>query len=133
VVPALEAVVVGAVAVTARALQASHADLTIVQWRVLILLTSVGEPLSMGDLAIRLGSTRSATSRLVGRLVRRSLVDVREAAHDRRSRIVLLTPAGNDLVKRVRANRTRELERVAIHAADAAAIVRLGEAFRQFD
>ncbi len=122
---------VGSVAVTARAIQAAAPDLTLVQWRLLVLLSSRG-PLTIGELAERLGVTSSATSRLVRRVADRSLVRTSRPAADRRNRRVALSAPGRALVERVIAARNRELGRVAVDPGDQASIDRLAEAFREF-
>jgi DNA-binding MarR family transcriptional regulator len=127
----LEAIVVGSVAITARALQSAAPDLTIVQWRLLVLLANRG-PLTVGELADRLGVTSSAVSRLVRRVADRSLVVTRRSAADRRTRSVAVSPAGAELVALVVAARRNDLDRVELRPDDRASIERLADAFRHF-
>lgn len=127
---ALEAIVVGAVAVTARALQASGADLTLVQWRLLVVLASREEPQSVGMVAAGVGATSSATSRLAGRLVGRGLVNRQRDPDDGRSSLLSLTPRGADLVALVLAHRQAWLRHLVLTADERAALPGLAAAFR---
>ena len=60
--------------------------------------TAGTEALSVGELAVILGRSPSATSRVVGGLVRRGLVTVAEEVADRRLRLVTPTQAGTALL-----------------------------------
>lgn len=125
----LEAIVIGSVALTARALADAGADLTLVQWRVLVVLHAAGEPLAIGDLARRIGASPSAMSRLIGRLMARGYVSRHGERRDRRERRVVLSEPGRELVGRIVSVRDRELEGLAIEPADGRAVERLGIAF----
>lgn len=70
---------------------------TMAQMRVLMLLSAVGEA-RMSDLAHQLGISPSTLSSLVDRLVEPQFVTRRDDAHDRRSVLVSLAPAGNQLL-----------------------------------
>jgi DNA-binding MarR family transcriptional regulator len=111
VVDSLESIVAGSVAITARALADAAPDLTILQWRALVLVADGG--LAVRDLAVRIGATSSATSRLVGRLAGRGLVTTVKAGDDRRVTWVVLTPSGEDLRRRVLERRAIDLETIA--------------------
>lgn len=84
-------------------LSASHTPefpdphVTMAQMRVLMLLSAVGEA-RMSDLAHQLGISPSTLSSLVDRLVEAQFVTRRDDAHDRRSVLVSLAPAGNQLL-----------------------------------
>ena len=70
---------------------------TMAQMRVLMLLSAVGET-RMSDLAHQLGISPSTLSSLVDRLVEAHLVTRRDHAHDRRSVLVSLAPAGSQML-----------------------------------
>lgn len=80
---------------------AEEFDLSGSQAHALYLL---GEPRSMGELAQRLVCDASNVTGLVDRLERRGLIERRPASDDRRVRMLVLTPAGEEL-------RARALER----------------------
>src|SRR3954451_7715434 len=97
VLPSLEAIVVGSVALTARALADAGAELTLVQWRVLVVLHGAGEPLAIGDLARPVAASPSAMSRLIGRLTTRGYLSSHGERRDRRERRVVLSQRGRQL------------------------------------
>ena len=66
-------------------------------------------PLSSKDAAERIGAEPPAMTRLVDDLVRRGLVIRNEAAHDRRLRILSLSPAGRRFVARLGAARVQQI------------------------
>jgi DNA-binding MarR family transcriptional regulator len=72
-------------------------SVTMAQMRVLMLLSAVGEA-RMSDLAHQLGISPSTLSSLVDRLVEARFVARRDDARDRRSVLVSLAPAGNQLL-----------------------------------
>lgn len=72
---------------------------TMAQMRVLMLLSAIGET-RMSDLAHKLGISLSTLSSLVERLVEADLAHRREDAHDRRSVLVSLAPAGAALLEK---------------------------------
>ncbi|HEX5450794.1 MAG TPA: MarR family transcriptional regulator, partial [Candidatus Limnocylindrales bacterium] len=96
VVDALERIVFGAVGVTAVALQEATPaiDLTLLQWRVLVVLGEPAGPLRVGILALRIGASVPSASRLVRRMERRGLVETARDEADRRATRVGLSPAG---------------------------------------
>jgi DNA-binding MarR family transcriptional regulator len=67
------------------------------QMRVLMLLSAVGEA-RMTDLAHQLGIAPSTLSSLVDRLVEGGLATRRDDAHDRRTVLVSLAPAGSRML-----------------------------------
>jgi len=113
VLASLESIVIGSVAITARALTDAAVDLTFLQWRALIVVGAGNDRVAVGEIATRIGATSSATSRLVGRLERRGLVARDRGADDRRVTHVRLTPAGRRLRGRVIRSRARDLRTVA--------------------
>jgi len=135
---ALEAVVFGSVAVTSRALAVVGLELTLAQWRVLVV---VGENLEGGatvtEIAARLGAEISPVSRLVSRLARRGLVIAYKDDRDRRVTRVTVSDAGREIRDTV-IERRRELLAEVLAAAgpidrDAeAALHRIGVAFRRY-
>ena len=126
------------IGVTARAIDQTTeaAELTLVQWRVLV-IASQTEGLRIGELAVHLGISIPSASRLVRRIEAQGLLTAMRADDDRRATNVALTAAGRDIVDVV-VRRRRELIGLALSAepehlpADAAPLVgqiadRLGE------
>ncbi len=132
----LERIVVGSVSVTARAVADAAPELSLLQWRVLVVLAGQPDGATVTEVAERIGSRLPATSRLLGRLRRRDLVAMRKDHPDARVTTVLLTGEGQSLWERVAGRRREDLE-VAIAAAqledaDNAVLARLAEAFAVF-
>jgi DNA-binding MarR family transcriptional regulator len=96
VAEAIDRVVVAGVALTARALSqaTTESDLSLPQWRVLVVLGDATGPLRLSDIAAHLGVTLPATSRQLRRLERRGLIAIRPHERDRRAVSVELTQAG---------------------------------------
>jgi DNA-binding MarR family transcriptional regulator len=78
---------------------------------VLALLDGHG-PLGLTELAHRLGLTKPTTSRHVARLAAAGLVATRPDGRDVRALLVVLTPAGDGVVARLRAARHERLAEV---------------------
>jgi DNA-binding MarR family transcriptional regulator len=112
----VERLVVASVGITARALGEVAPDLTLVQWRVVVLVDVAGS-IAIGALAAALDSKIAAISRLVSRLRRRGLVETHRGDEDARVVLVSLTEQGRDLRRRVVERRRDDLRR-AIDAAD---------------
>lgn len=129
----LEPLMVGAVALTARAISAEDPDLTLVQWRVLVVVHSRPAGATVGEIADAVGATSSAVSRLLGRLARRDLVRLEPHPQDRRATQVRVTTGGADVVKRVVSRRLRALRAIDIPAADRPALERLVASFAGLD
>jgi DNA-binding MarR family transcriptional regulator len=104
----LERIVIASVAVTARALADVSPELTLVQWRVLVLVDQHGG-MGIGPIAAALGTKIAAVSRLIGRLRARGLVETRRGESDARLVLVSLTPKGEELRARVVERRRAEL------------------------
>jgi DNA-binding MarR family transcriptional regulator len=85
------------VGLAARSLGGRDEDVTLAQFRALVVLVSKG-PQRIVDLAQELRVTSSTATRMCNRLQRKDLVARRERAQDRRAAWVVLTPAGRDLV-----------------------------------
>jgi DNA-binding MarR family transcriptional regulator len=115
--PLLERVVMGSVSVTARVVAEGAPELTLLQWRLLVVLAEAPDGATVSELASQIGSRLPATSRLIGRLRRRGLVQTRKDHPDARITTVLLGPGGRELWQRVVASRRSELAAV-LAAAD---------------
>ena len=85
------------VALAATSVAEHDPDVTLVQFRSLVVLASRG-PQRTTDLAARLAVAPSTVTRLCDRLVRRGLVQRFRRAADRRATWVVLTEAGRDFV-----------------------------------
>lgn len=122
----------GAVAITDRAIAAAGADLTFVQWRVLLVVGERDEGASVSDIASRIGAHASPASRLISRLKRRGIVATKKGATDARVTMVRLTPVGAALRARVLDLRRQDLGRLPLEGTtvgDEQAIGRLARAF----
>jgi DNA-binding MarR family transcriptional regulator len=97
------------VAVAARSLASVHEDVTLPQYRVLVVLCARG-PLGMGELADELGCSGSTATRLCDRLVARALVDRHHRLDNRRQVEVHATQTGVQLVRDVTARRRAEID-----------------------
>jgi DNA-binding MarR family transcriptional regulator len=96
------------VAVAARSLAEVAEEVTLTQYRSLVVLASRG-PQSSAALAEELAVTSSTASRLCDRLVRKGLVRRREDRRDRRAVRLALTPEGRALVDAVTERRRAEI------------------------
>lgn len=102
------------VATTARSLVGQPIEVTLPQFRVLVVLDTQG-PQRIVDITRELGVDASVGTRMCERLVRKGLVTRERSAADKRVVIVTLSPAGQELV-----TRTREQRRAALAVAVAA-------------
>src|SRR5689334_10937177 len=74
---ALEQVAVGMVGITSAVFAADPPiDLTLLQWRTLVVVTEAADGLRISEVAARVGTSLPSASRLVDRLARRGLVSV---------------------------------------------------------
>jgi DNA-binding MarR family transcriptional regulator len=96
------------VGLAARSLGSLDDDVTLPQFRTLVLLVSRG-PQRVGDLAQELTVTSSTAVRMCNRLVRKGLVAREERPEDRRAAWITLTPAGRDLIGEVMRRRRESL------------------------
>jgi DNA-binding MarR family transcriptional regulator len=96
------------VGVAARSLGALDEDVTLPQFRTLVVLVSRG-PQRVVDLAQELTVTSSTAVRMCNRLVRKGLVAREERPEDRRAAWIVLTPAGRDLIGDVMRRRRETL------------------------
>jgi DNA-binding MarR family transcriptional regulator len=115
IVDALERLVVAGVALTTRSLSTARADLdlTLAQWRVLVVLGDASDGATISQVAGRIGVTLPATSRQLRRLARRGLVEIGPDEGDRRAMRVRMTGLGHAAREDVVAFRKKELAKVA--------------------
>ncbi len=134
--PLLERLVMGSVGVTARVVAEGAPELTLLQWRVLVVLAGHPDGVTVSDLASQIGSRLSAMSRLLGRMRRRGLVETRKDHPDARITTVLLGPGGRELWERVVASRRSELVALLVAASftpsDEPGLERLAHAMETF-
>ncbi|MBW0105562.1 MarR family winged helix-turn-helix transcriptional regulator [Pseudonocardia sp. KRD291] len=98
-------------AVAARSLAAVDEDVTLPQYRTLVVLAQYGAR-RPADLAASLAVTPSTATRMCDRLVAKGLIDRERADDDRRAVAVALTRDGEDLVRNVTGHRREELGRL---------------------
>ncbi|GAA4557600.1 MarR family transcriptional regulator [Pseudonocardia xishanensis] len=117
-------------AVVARSLAAVDEDVTLPQYRALVVLAQHG-PRRPVDLAEALAVTPSTATRMCDRLVARELAVRERVAEDRREVRVLLSDRGRDLVDEVTRRRRTELAGLlgALSAAQRSSVV---QALRTF-
>lgn len=110
--------------IVARSLAPAHDQVSVPQFRVLVLL-SVHSPQRSGELAERVGVHPSTFTRMADRLVAGGWVERAENPHSRREVLVDLTPAGAELVRSVHQRRREEIDGVLrrLDAADRKAVL----------
>ena len=96
------------VAIAARSLADAGEDVTLTQYRTLVVLASRG-PQTVADLADLLAVTPPTASRLCERLVKKGLIRRRSAQHDRRQVRIALSATGRELIDAVTVRRRREI------------------------
>jgi DNA-binding MarR family transcriptional regulator len=101
------------VAVAARSLAAAGDEVTLPQYRALVVLAARG-PQGTADLAAALAVNPSTATRMCDRLVRKGLVRRHRQAGDRRSVRIALTAPGRTLVADVTRRRRAELARLLV-------------------
>lgn len=111
VVDALLAASRALVAVAARSLADADVEVTLPQYRALVVLAARG-PQRVADISAELSVDPSTGTRLCDRLVRKGLVRRQRSTKDRRVVRVILTPAGRGLVAKVTGRRREELSRI---------------------
>lgn len=99
------------VAVAARSLATCEAEITLPQYRMLVVLCARG-PQRVADLAEALAVLPSTATRMCDRLAAKHLIRRSRSPQDRRIVHVAVTAAGRDLVDRVSDTRRQELRRV---------------------
>ena len=99
------------VAVAARSLAAAGDEVTLPQYRALVVLAAQG-PQGTAELAAALAVNPSTATRMCDRLVRKGLVRRHRLAGDRRAVRIALTEPGRNLVADVSRRRRAELARL---------------------
>ena len=99
------------VAIAARSLNALHHDVTLPQFRALVVL-STAAPQNLGQLSSALGVHPSTATRLCDRLSIKGLINRHENPRDRREVALSLTRRGQRLVERITEYRRTELAQV---------------------
>jgi DNA-binding MarR family transcriptional regulator len=99
------------VAVAARSLAAAGDEVTLPQYRALVVLAARG-PQGTAELATALAVNPSTATRMCDRLVRKGLVRRHRQTGDRRSVRITLTAQGRELVAEVTRRRRAELARL---------------------
>lgn len=97
------------VAIAARSLADVRADVTLVQFRTLVVLATRG-PQPPTTLAEELNIAPSSVTRMCDRLVAKGLIERRASDHDGRQRSIALTPGGTELVRHVTDARRAAIE-----------------------
>lgn len=126
--PVLEAVLTTSrvlVAVAARSLAGLEGEVTLSQYRTLVVLASRG-PQNLAALATALQVSSSTATRMCDRLVRKGLIRRRTSRQDRREVRLAVTDAGWRLVDEATRLRREELTRVlaAVPPGEQVALVR---------
>jgi DNA-binding MarR family transcriptional regulator len=99
------------VGVAARSLRGLDDDVTLPQYRALVVLAAEG-PQTMGTLSTTLGIHPSTASRLCDRLAGKELIDRSASAESRREVTVELSATGVALVESVMSSRRVEMRRI---------------------
>jgi DNA-binding MarR family transcriptional regulator len=99
------------VAVAARSLAAADADVTLPQYRALVVLAMKGNA-RVGELAVALDIHPSTATRMCDRLVERKLVRRTVDKSNRRETVVTLTVKGRTIVDRVTEVRRTEIRSI---------------------
>ncbi len=105
------------VAVSAESLEEVGDNLTIPQFRTLVVLGSHGE-MNLNSLAQILQVNASSALRMIDRLLVSGLVTRQENPENRREVLLDLTPAGTSIVKAVTGRRRREISRIVAKMTD---------------
>lgn len=105
------------VAMSAASIEASPVEVTLNQYRALVVLAG-RSPMHMADLGRELAISPSSTTRLVDRLERKGLVSRAANEASRRSIDLRLEPAGEDLVATVMAERRRRFSEALAQLPD---------------
>lgn len=105
------------VAVAARSLAAVDPDVTLAQYRALIVLGGRG-PQTVGQLADEIGVHPSTATRLCDRLVAKRLITRVQGVDNRRETHIALSPTGTRLVEDVTRRRRSELRAIVRRVPD---------------
>ncbi len=111
ILDAIDELALELVAVTARALSeaVNDLDLTLSQWRVLVVIGQRRQPLRVGEIAARIEASLPSTSRILRRLERRELIMTQRDERDRRATLVRLTATGLRTRRKVMQTRQRSV------------------------
>lgn len=96
------------VAVAARSLADIGEDVTLTQYRTLVVLASQG-PQSLAGLATSIGVTPATATRMCDRLIRKGLIRRKSESDDRRQLRLSLTKSGRELIAAVTLRRRSEI------------------------
>ena len=96
------------VAIAARSLADAGEDVTLTQYRSLVVLASRG-PQTVAELADLLAVSPPTASRLCERLVKKGLIRRRAGQQDRRQVRIALSPSGRGLIDAVTVRRRQEI------------------------
>ena len=118
------------VGIAARSLAATEPEITLRQYRALVVLAARGD-LNVGTLAEALEIHPSTATRLCDRLLSKHLIERKTSIESRREVTVGLSAAGRGLVRAVTARRRREIQRI-VAKLEPPARRRLVEAFAEF-
>ncbi|HEY1920527.1 MAG TPA: MarR family transcriptional regulator [Streptosporangiaceae bacterium] len=118
------------VAVATQSLGGAAEQITIAQYRALVVLASRG-PQRMVDLAAELGVTPPTAGRMCDRLVRKQMIRRHRARADRRAVLVSVTATGREVVDRATARRRQLIAQVLAGLSPARQLA-VGEALRVF-
>src|SRR3954451_15230646 len=99
------------VAITSRSLSVVNEDVTLPQFRSLVVLATTG-PQTVSALADRLAVHASTMTRMCNRLVSRGLVVRAPSAVDRREVVIAVTTTGTSVVENVMTARRKKLSEV---------------------
>lgn len=112
---ALERLVFAGVALTSRALAEATPglELTVPQWRALVVLGEAPDGARVSEVASRVGGSLPGTSRLLRRLERRGLVSAQQDEQDHRATRVRLTPEGKSVRQAIVQYRRKAIHKVA--------------------
>jgi DNA-binding MarR family transcriptional regulator len=105
------------VGLAARSLAHVDADVTLAQFRALVVLAERG-PQRIADISAELQVTPSTGTRMCDRLVRKGLVRRSRSSSDRRVVRLTLTPTGSRLVKKVIRRRRSDISRIVATTAE---------------
>ena len=113
-IDSLEQIVYSGIAITTAALQHSAgADLTLTQWRAIVIVGQGPDGCRVSELARQVQVTVPATSRLLRRLERRRLIELSDDDADGRATRARLTREGSQLRSSVLAIRRERLRSIA--------------------
>ena len=118
--PVVEAILTASralVGITARSLASVNPDVTMPQYRTLVVLASAG-PQTVSALADRLSVHASTMTRMCNRLVSRGLVVRAPSAMDRREVVIALSAMGTSVVENVMLARRAELDAITRRLGD---------------